>query len=281
MGMTEIIVTVCKIKSMEAATPAIPRKMSPFNVKSLQQKAAKLRCKMCRQSRVGVEPYFGQGLDASSFDVWNTSKLCDQGLSVLLDFAVSILPPFPPSTPPVQPSDSPSFVSPQYAEWGEREEDADRSKLKRTTLLPRKFPPNSRPKSISFPDDKLHELPKNTRCQKNTKRTPREYPKNIRRMSEEYPKKVKECPKNTQRTPQKLNFTPGFIRNVIQIQTRKKEMKDFTFFESHFDEMSLWLHMWAFPFWGRGRRKLNSSQLQLNVEKPKPLFAHTQISPKN
>ena len=51
----------------------------------------------------------------------------------------------------------------------------------------------------------------------------REYPKNIRRMSEEYPKKAKECPKNTQRTSQNLKFTPGFIRNVIQIQTRKKE----------------------------------------------------------
>ena len=47
MGMTEIIVTVCKIKSkgasMEATTPVIPRKMSPFNVKSfLQLKVTKL-----------------------------------------------------------------------------------------------------------------------------------------------------------------------------------------------------------------------------------------------
>ena len=166
MGMTEIMVTISKIKSkgtsMEATTPVIPRKMSPFNVKSLQQKAAKLCCKMCRQSRVGVEPYFGQGLDASSFDVWNTSKLCDQGLSVLLDFAVSILPPLPPSTPPVQPSDSPSFVSPQYAEWGGRDGRCRSIQIKPDSLLPRKFNPNSLLKSISSPYAKLHELAKNT-----------------------------------------------------------------------------------------------------------------------
>ena len=48
-GLTKIM--VCKIKSkgtlMEATTPVILRKMSPFNVKSLQQKATKLCCKMC------------------------------------------------------------------------------------------------------------------------------------------------------------------------------------------------------------------------------------------
>ena len=242
MEIMEMMSTISKIKfkgsSMEAATPVTPCKISLLqSVKSLEQKSTKLCCKMCHQPKGGVEQGYWWTHQLLTFEMLQSCVIKGCQSCLTLEFQSG------PPPPPVQPSDSPSFVSPQYAEWGEREEDADRSKLKRTTLLPRKFPPNSRPKSISFPDDKLHELPKNTRCQKNTKRTPREYPKNIRRMSEEYPKKAKECPKNTQRTPQKLNFTPGFIRNVIQIQTRKKEMKDFTFFESHFDEMSLWLHM--------------------------------------
>ena len=103
--------------------------------------------------------------------------------------------------------------------------------------------------------------------QKNPKRIPKEYPQNVRRVPKESQRMPEEYPKN----PPKIKLYPWIYQKCHTNPNEKKRNEGFHIFRiSFWWNVTLASHV-SLPILRQGQeRKLNSSQLQLNVEKPKP-----------